>query len=263
MIKVWEGTGLYKTYDYSMFRMLEYNRDIDHERKIENSFLEIGEIPIPIVVNEKNEVIDGQHRFVVCKKLGLPVFYVIVPGLSIKQCGTINSASKTWTAKNIIHAYTSPEYEDNDTYILYELLNDEFKKIRTTMMSDILAPIYKTSGRGVRSMLTKQKLKITESDYEHFRGKCEWFEGLLCIQNKLEGSTESLWEAISYAYEIDKIDNSRLIKQVIKNISSLTPVGNFDTSLKDLERVYNKGKTKNKVYLQVEYDKYIKGKADD
>lgn len=255
-VKVWEGSNLNKTYDYNMFKFLEYNREIDHEKNIEKSFLEIGELPIPIIVNEKNEIIDGQHRFMVCKKLNLPVFYITVPGLSIKQCGSINSASKTWTTKNRAHSYTSPEYEDNDSYIFYELLQDEFKEIKVTIMSDIIAPLYKTRGRMVRRMVNNQQLVLCDADYEHMRAKCAWFMELMPIQKKIQGAVENLWEAISYAYEMETIDNDRLKKQVLENISVLTPVGNLEASLNGLDKVYNKArKRNNKVYLLVEYDK--------
>lgn len=262
-IKVWEGSNLSKTFNYDDFNFLDYNREIDHEKKVEKSIKEIGELPIPIIVNEKNEIIDGQHRFVVCKKLGLPVFYITVPGLSIKQCGTINSASKTWTTKNRAHSYTSPEYEDNDSYIFYELLIEEFKEINVTIISDILAPLYGARGRTVRSMVKDKKLIIRDEDYEYMREKCRWFLELMQIQDKLKGTTENLWEAISYAYEMTAVDNDRLKKRIIDNISSLTPVGDLKSALTSLEEIYNKGKKKSgpKTYFSVEYDK-VEAKYD-
>lgn len=260
-IKVWESSDLKKTCDYDMFKYLEYNREVDHVRRLEKSVLEIGQVPIPIIINENNEIIDGQHRFEVWKKLELPVFYIVVPGLSLMQCGAINSASKTWSTKNYIHSYTSPEYENNDSYIYYELLTDEFNSIKATIMSSIVAPLYKVSGKKTRALIKDKKIILQEDDYRNLEEKCKWFSELLAeLDGKLSGGMEGFWDAISYAYEMDKVDNSQLKKKVIAEAKAggegLVPADKFKPALRKLGDVYNKGKKQRKVYFEAEYDNF-------
>lgn len=248
---------IHTTDSYEMFKMLPYNRRIDHEKGIMSSIRKIGYVPSIIIVNENMEIIDGQHRFTVCKTLGLPIYYAVVPGLGIKQCSELNSVSKNWSTKNHVFAYTSPEFEDNESYIYYMLLSEEHPKMTPTQLSCMLAPLYKTSGRGVRALIRNGDIKISESDYNHVTKKIAWAEELLPI--RIEGNKEYFWEAISYLYEIDAVDNKKLKSRIMKYLDEISPVGKIDTFLYRIEAIYNKGSKKNKVYMRQEYEKYKEG----
>ena len=52
------------TNDYSMFESMSGNRDVNdlHIKRLKESMQE-KYISVPIIVNEKNQIIDGQHRF--------------------------------------------------------------------------------------------------------------------------------------------------------------------------------------------------------
>lgn len=71
---------IYETNEYGLFKNLSGNRFVDHSGKIAESMKERGLLLAPIIVNEKKEIIDGQNRFEACKKLNLPVYYVIAEG---------------------------------------------------------------------------------------------------------------------------------------------------------------------------------------
>ena len=62
------------TYEYDKFKKIKGNRKINFKNlgKIINSMSK-KQLVIPILVNEKFEVIDGQHRLQACIELGLPV----------------------------------------------------------------------------------------------------------------------------------------------------------------------------------------------
>ena len=66
------------TTDYDIFKQLLGNREINynHVRRLIKSMQEEYLI-VPIQVNEKMEVIDGQHRIAACKELGFPIYYMI------------------------------------------------------------------------------------------------------------------------------------------------------------------------------------------
>lgn len=74
------------TTDYKMFRTMPENRIVKQARvaKIIMSFRKVGYIPIPIVVNERYEVIDGQGRLSACQQLGIPVSYMVIPGIGVE-----------------------------------------------------------------------------------------------------------------------------------------------------------------------------------
>lgn len=65
--------------EYNNFKFLSANRPIDynHVNKIKKSLQEYGFLDSqPITVNSEMEIIDGQHRFVACKEMGLPIKFV-------------------------------------------------------------------------------------------------------------------------------------------------------------------------------------------
>jgi hypothetical protein len=68
--------GIQVTSDYDQFVIMEANREQNrgHIEAIKAAFGEMGNLTRvqPILVNERFEIIDGQHRFIACKELGEP-----------------------------------------------------------------------------------------------------------------------------------------------------------------------------------------------
>ena len=79
-----------RTTDYSLFKRLEGNRNVLEIRvkRITASIKKVGWIQNPVIVNEKMEVIEGQGRLEALKRLGMPVDYIIVPGIGLDECGS-------------------------------------------------------------------------------------------------------------------------------------------------------------------------------
>ena len=125
---------IYKTTNYEKFKFLDWNRLIkpDHLQRVKES-LEKGFHSIPILVNENLEVLDGQHRLLACKSLGIPVLYCIEPlkSSSDKIIMALNTKTKIWELRDYIEAYAKtgnfPHYEKMKKFIdKYS----EFKYIR-------------------------------------------------------------------------------------------------------------------------------------
>ena len=58
------------TNEYNQFRFVKGNRPLNdlHLSRLRRSMKE-NFLPIPIIVNERMEIVDGQHRFTICKEL--------------------------------------------------------------------------------------------------------------------------------------------------------------------------------------------------
>lgn len=93
------------TFDYDAFSFLKGNRPIDekHVKKLVESMKQ-EYLQRPIDVNEKFEIIDGQHRFTAIKELGLPLFYTVRKGWGMKQVQVSNSITKGWTISDIVES---------------------------------------------------------------------------------------------------------------------------------------------------------------
>lgn len=101
-----ETRNIYTTKNYYKFKYLEGNRNVNpiHYERIKKSISENSLFSI-IVINENFEIIDGQHRFEVCKELGLPINYVVCKGYGLKEVQMLNQNTKTWSGTDFLEAY--------------------------------------------------------------------------------------------------------------------------------------------------------------
>ena len=83
---------VYETTDYEQFGKLKGNRNINEAQVIgiRNSIEKIGYQPVPILVNERLEVIDGQHRLEAARTLGIPIYFIIQKGAGRGEDGGRN-----------------------------------------------------------------------------------------------------------------------------------------------------------------------------
>lgn len=102
---------VYETTDYDMFVFIESNRDLIVNENLRMSIEESG-ILVPALVNEKMEVIDGQHRISIAKLCGVKIPFIVVNGLSKKDMIPINNSSKNWTFVNYIETYAKEGFDD-------------------------------------------------------------------------------------------------------------------------------------------------------
>ena len=117
---------VYSTKDYNVFQRLQGNRNLSPKqvKRLEKLIEKEPEFTKtdPIKVNEKMEVIDGQHRIEAFKNYevksgdAFPVFYVITEGARLKHARSLNSGSKSWVPKDFALAYAT---EGNKNYQIF------------------------------------------------------------------------------------------------------------------------------------------------
>lgn len=106
--------------DYDSFNTVLGNRTVRpaHVKKLRTAIEKDPESIKynPILVNERMEVIDGQHRKAAIEALGLPVYYVTVPGLQLEDVQKLNSVAKQWQPIDYAKAF---EQLGNENYSYY------------------------------------------------------------------------------------------------------------------------------------------------
>lgn len=104
-----EFTKVYKTYDLSIFKLLDGNRvpNIQHLKRLTDSIRSHGMKCNPIIVNEKLEVIDGQHRLMAAKQTESFVYYIVIDGYSLNEVHTLNLNQKNWAKKDFMDGYAN------------------------------------------------------------------------------------------------------------------------------------------------------------
>lgn len=112
------------TTDYEKFKFRKGNRTLNRKNflKLVNSMKE-KQLMIPILVNEKFEIIDGQHRFSASKELGLPIYYYIIEGYGSEEMQRANLVSSNWTKEDFLSMYVE---EGNQNYEQIQEIKDTF-----------------------------------------------------------------------------------------------------------------------------------------
>lgn len=123
----WFDGILYHTKDYSKFKTLLGNREISKVavKNLIDSMKGIGVLPVPLIVNERYEVIDGQHRLIAIEALKGTAYYIIVPGLELSDCIALNGEQRNWKPFDFIKSYADRHYEQYEALMYYvNLYND-------------------------------------------------------------------------------------------------------------------------------------------
>ena len=99
---------VYVTENYSIFNFLESNRAVNQNQVKKNvkSIQAKGYYPVPILVDDNYNIVDGQHRFTAVKQLNLPVYYI--KGAFIDDdCISLNANAKNWNVIDYVKFYAS------------------------------------------------------------------------------------------------------------------------------------------------------------
>ena len=115
---------VFMTNDYSIFKNIEGNRNINkvHLKRLKAS-IEEKHIMVPIIVNQKYEIIDGQHRFQSAKDLRKPVYFIKIHGLELPDIHRLNTNLKNWQADDYLAGYCELGLED---YLVYRDFKEKY-----------------------------------------------------------------------------------------------------------------------------------------
>jgi hypothetical protein len=115
---------VFKTKNYEMFKYLEGNRSINalHLKRLMSSMDEQHLIS-PIIVNERYEIIDGQHRYEASKALNLPLYYIQIKKYGLSEVQRFNSNQKNFSYEDYLNGYCDLGYED---YIILKEFKDRY-----------------------------------------------------------------------------------------------------------------------------------------
>ena len=108
---------VHTTRDYSLFKTLNGNRDVNHLHlsRLKES-MNKNHLTTIIMVNEKFEIIDGQHRFLISQELKLPINYIISKNYGLNEVQILNANMKNWTIVDYVNGYCDLGFKDYEIY---------------------------------------------------------------------------------------------------------------------------------------------------
>ena len=222
------------TTDHSVFNIIGGNREINPQNlaRIENSISE-QYIPTVLIVNENMDIIDGQHRFKVLEKKGLPVTYLKVAGLELKHVKLLNTAGKGW----------------NDTDFLIserDLGNEEYGRILDFM------EVHHLPTNAIKMLLSGNKSLGNEFSILWRSGNfiCRGWEEAESDAMTLKAFEGQLskWKSMSWIkailtiiWEYSAVDMARLQRAVYHNADELVRSNGELAYRQKLSEFYNRG----------------------
>ncbi len=255
---------VHETNKYNQFQHLTGNRKLQSEKCIANlmwSLKEYGWIGAPIVVNENLEIIDGQNRIEACRRLGIPVRYIIIEGLTIVHCIALNTNQKNWDLDDYVKSYAEQGYED------YIWLMDVLDKYPKFTLRIVLAL---SSGNGYHTDLRtieKQNaqnggLEISDERKQHVLNVLDFLMKFPSATNNIDGRKFMLYNALIWWYFESGCDIDRLIYCVNKYSDNekvfpdkLTQVG----FVYSIQNAYNYNRPHNThIHVKDKYDTYVR-----
>lgn len=255
-IEVKTSSEIKMTKDYSLFTRLEGNRALTKARakKIRDSIEKVGYIPVPIVVNEKMQVIDGQGRLEALKELNLPVYYIVVPGIGRDECISMNIGLENWKVMDYINSYA--ETGDASYTNLLSLIQKYSEKLHTRTILNVSAG---TFDYVPTERIKSGQFEMSMAEYAEADNILEWLSKFNNIFNRIKGHTEHYYSALAFCYKDPEIDNCRIENKLSLRQASLIPVTTTQQALEEIEKIYNH-KARTNTYIKTRYRECLEGK---
>ena len=221
------------TEDYSIFKKIDGNRreNDSHVKKLKQSIaLDPKTIFLsPILVNEKYEIIDGQHRLKAISQLGLPVYYIRHKGLDLDTVQKLNSNAKQWQPIDYAKAYMQ---KGNKNYAYYVDAKDSVYGINHDSLLKYLA-----LDQPITSISFKQGVLVVPN----FKKSMELLKMLADFNQFKRYSTRNFALAFLRLAQEDNYDHDRMISQFNNHINEFEDRSSEVGYFIELNRIYNIG----------------------
>lgn len=208
-----DNNVIQQTSDYEQFKLIEANREQNrgHIEALKRAFDETGNLTKvqPILVNERFEIIDGQHRFIAAKERKEPIYYTIVPGLRIEDARKLNLLQRTWKIDDFAHSYAKQGYVSYQNYL-------KLREDYGINHSVALAAMFPTNARGQFKNFREGALVLPDEALPAIRERLDMLMEALETSDLLKGKhgNRDFAQAFFRVTEMDGYDQERMVKKL-------------------------------------------------
>lgn len=224
-----------ETEDYSIFKRAKGNRTINlgQVKRLTESFIKSPQLinTNPILVNEKMEVIDGQHRLEALKIIGAKVAYVIKKDFGISEVQLLNSSTRIWTPIDYAKSYAEHGNQHYQTYLDFRL--------RHNLSHNTIYAYLSSSTYDIKDIYAFRAGK--------FKVRNEAMAEKICVQLKEVGKFYKYYQSRSFAiafmrmFKNEAYDHDRMIAKLSKYARKhLHQAIYAEEYMRQLEGIYNK-----------------------
>ena len=221
------------TKNYKRFTLHEKNRRLNIQ-KINKLAKAIGENNLlhifPIIVNKKNEILDGQHRYAAAKIVKATVFYVVSNGsYDIDQVARTNSLQSHWKIIDYVNYYAK---EGKPAYI---------KVLDICKKYDVNVSLVTNLSDMAR---VNELVKSGEFDFPDYQEIIKILKHARLIGIEFgfrHWNSRSFLRAIRHALSVKNYNELRMIQKLKAHPDRLIKLSEAEHYIKMLEDVYNNG----------------------
>lgn len=238
-----ELSKIYSTTDYSKFKIIVGNRALrmTNVSAIQKSSSE-EQLMIPIIVNEKFEIIDGQHRFKSWSNLGLPIIYTIAEGYNLSQVRRANQNSINWTISDFFKMHSDLE---NTSFKQIQEIMDK-NGLRVNGIIKLISKVTESNQVKIKQDIINGTLSLSDAEMVRINIFLEHFQDFDFYRYYKDNTFVTAFLDLYFYSEYDhQIMSSRLEKS--RHFLSGKFKDKHD-ALNTLTRLYSYGVTKNKIY---------------
>ena len=108
------------TMDYNRFKIMTGNRGVlDSNVKRLVASMSNKQLASIAIVNDKDEIVDGQHRYKACEQLGIPFHYIVMKDYGIDEVHILNTNMKNWTNEDFVHQFSDRFIDGEKAFLHY------------------------------------------------------------------------------------------------------------------------------------------------
>ena len=234
----WKVANIMATYNYDRFKLIDGNRPIDnHFMKIVKMIEAVGTLWCPVLVNERMEIVDGQHRFQAFKFLKKPVIYVVQSGIGENELSAMNTVAKNWDANNWINYYANASSQQKQDYKYLQALKKMFTGYSPTVYD--MAINGTVSGGGNRKV-KDGSYEVSIEQYNAAVKILEWLDKFKPFISGISGKKEYVHKALIFCYTHPQVDNDYLFEKFERHYNKLGSISSIEIAIKEIQdKVYN------------------------
>jgi hypothetical protein len=232
------------TEDYSIFKYIEGNRKIvdKHVAEIMDKIMQ-NDMFIPILCNEKMEIVDGQHTLKARQNLKLIVPYYIRTGAGLADVQLINTGQRPWTVDDYAYSYAT---RGNPHYLAYQKFRERYKFphiISVQMLHAVERGHGKNSEVFKNGLLKIADIKAAEAKANQIERIAPFFRGY---------RDRPFLQAILQLFENPHFDFEVFMKKLEVNPLMMKKCANSEQYIEQMEYVYNY-RSRDKVWFRNYY----------
>lgn len=227
------------TTDYSMFKFDPLNRAVKPTKlnKLRPSIARTKGNLQSVLIDKDGNIIDGQHRFMVCKALSLPVRYEVKEnGYNAADIIEINNYGSGWNATDFAEHYAK---QGNPNYQIFMKYRAMYPELKEGVLCSILENRYTLKDSDTGSMTKRGFQSGTFVVMQEPKGK-------LMLQKLKEISTfYKGWNRRAFVYALIHLSNQKefnwdkfISKLQIRHVS-LFDFPKAEDYVKVLSEIYN------------------------